>query len=77
MLQVKQAQRSVLADYVPGHEYAGQGGRLIEGSAGHGGRQRSVPSAPSPAVTSTIICDYYVRQLRDGKGSGGRGRAGA
>lgn len=68
-LQAKEAGPAVLADYLDGPEYSNQGQRVVEGQrimqaasdiflgwqqgVGHDGVQR----------------DYYVRQLRDGKGS--------
>ncbi len=69
MLQVKQAQRSVLADYVPGHEYAGQGWRVIEGQQVMQAGSDQFLGAITGRDIDNHLHDYYVRQLRDGKGS--------
>ncbi|MCZ0911205.1 DUF2252 domain-containing protein [Gordonia amicalis] len=68
-LQVKEAQRSVLADYVPTSGFDNQGQRVVEG-------QRLLQAASDLFLGwSTGLDengerrDFYVRQLRDGKGS--------
>ena len=71
MLQVKQAQRSVLADYVPGHEYAGQGWRVIEGQQVMQAGSDQFLGAITGRDIDNHLHDYYVRQLRDGKGADG------
>lgn len=65
-LQVKEAQRSVLAPYVPGTSYDAQGRRVVEG-------QRLIQSASDPFLgwftgSGPLGRDFYVRQLRDKKG---------
>ncbi len=67
LLQAKQAQRSVLADYAGESEYDNQGERVVAGqhlmqavSDIFLGWQRAAPPGRSPA-------DYYLRQLRDWK----------
>jgi uncharacterized protein (DUF2252 family) len=68
-LQAKEAQASVLADYVPGRGYSNQGRRVVAGqhlmqaaSDIFLGWQRAVGP-------DGVERDYYVRQLRDGKAS--------
>ncbi|MXP23767.1 DUF2252 domain-containing protein [Gordonia sp. HNM0687] len=68
-LQMKEAQRSVLADHVPAQQYANQGQRVVEG-------QRLLQAASDVFLGWTSGLDendekrdLYVRQLRDGKGS--------
>ncbi|GAC67651.1 DUF2252 domain-containing protein [Gordonia soli] len=68
-LQLKEAQESVLAPYVRGHVYANQGARVVEG-------QRLMQAASDiflgwhTGVDDALAQhDFYVRQLRDGKGS--------
>ncbi|MDL9947058.1 DUF2252 domain-containing protein [Gordonia sp. ABSL11-1] len=68
-LQVKEAQRSVLADHVPARQYPNQGQRVVEG-------QRLLQAASDLFLGWTTGLDengekrdFYVRQLRDGKGS--------
>ncbi|SDU68649.1 Uncharacterized conserved protein, DUF2252 family [Gordonia westfalica] len=68
-LQVKEAQRSVLADHVPSSGFDNQGQRVVEG-------QRLLQAASDLFLGwSTGLDengerrDFYVRQLRDGKGS--------
>lgn len=65
-LQIKEAQRSVLAPYVPDHHYTDQGRRVVEG-------QRLIQSASDPFLgwftgSGPAGRDFYVRQLRDMKG---------
>jgi len=69
ILQVKEAQRSVLADYLDESPYANQGQRVVEG-------QRMVQATPDTflgweQVTQNdgVTRDFYVRQLHDQKGS--------
>lgn len=68
-LQVKEAQRSVLADHVPAPGFDNQGRRVVEG-------QRLLQAASDLFLgwstgldESGKRRDFYVRQLRDGKGS--------
>jgi uncharacterized protein (DUF2252 family) len=66
-LQVKEADASVLAPYVPGSEYEQQGERVVQG-------QRVMQAASDPFLgwatgTGARGRDFYVRQLRDMKGS--------
>ncbi|MFC7446736.1 DUF2252 domain-containing protein [Rhodococcus daqingensis] len=66
-LQIKEAQPSVLAPYVAGATYRDQGRRVVEG-------QRLIQSASDPFLgwfpgSGTYGRDFYVRQLRDMKGS--------
>jgi hypothetical protein len=68
-LQAKEAQRSVLAAYVDGPDYENQGRRVVDG-------QRLMQASsdiflgwqrgPDP---NGDMRDFYLRQLRDGKGS--------
>lgn len=65
-LQIKEAQRSVLAPYVEGHDYPDQGRRVVEG-------QRMIQTASDPFLgwftgTGPLGRHFYVRQLRDKKG---------
>ena len=69
-LQLKEAQESVLAPYVGESQYKHQGERVVRG-------QRLTQAAADPflgwtsgiGTTGTATKDYYVRQLRDMKGS--------
>ncbi|MFW0793592.1 DUF2252 domain-containing protein [Gordonia sp. CPCC 205515] len=68
-LQLKEAERSVLADHVPTVQYPNQGQRVVEG-------QRLLQAASDVFLGWTAgldengeMRDFYVRQLRDGKGS--------
>jgi uncharacterized protein (DUF2252 family) len=69
-LQAKEAQRSVLADYVkPATRYANQGERVV-----HGQRLTQMTSDiflgwQRVAGVDGVQRDFYIRQLRDGKGS--------
>ncbi len=69
-LQAKEAQRSVLADYVqPATEYPNQGERVV-----HGQRLTQMTSDiflgwQRIEGVDGMTRDFYVRQLRDGKGS--------
>lgn len=65
-LQLKEAQRSVLAPYVQGYDYVDQGQRVVEG-------QRLMQSASDPFLgwftgSGPLGRNFYVRQLRDKKG---------
>ncbi|WP_347955378.1 DUF2252 domain-containing protein [Gordonia aichiensis] len=69
-LQFKEASESVLAPYVPGYDYADQGQRVVSG--------QQLMQASSDiflgwlqqlAFEGGVLTDFYVRQLRDGKGS--------
>ena len=69
-LQLKQAQESVLAPFAGHSDYQHQGERVVRG-------QRLTQAASDPflgwtssgEVTGTSVKQYYVRQLRDMKGS--------
>ncbi len=69
LLQAKEAQRSVLADYVEGPQYANEGERVVFG-------QRLTQAVSDvflgwdsgPGYDGTVR-DFYLRQLRDAKGS--------
>ncbi len=69
-LQMKEAQESVLAPFAGQSEYKHQGERVVRG-------QRLTQAATDPflgwssgaGTNGTAIKDYYVRQLRDMKGS--------
>ncbi|ALG83489.1 DUF2252 domain-containing protein [Gordonia phthalatica] len=69
-LQMKEATTSVLAQYVPGYEYENQAVRVIDG-------QRLLQASSDIllgwvqqlAFEGQQNTDFYVRQLRDGKGS--------
>jgi uncharacterized protein (DUF2252 family) len=69
-LQLKQAQESVLAPFAGHSDYQHQGERVVRG-------QRLTQAASDPflgwtssgAATGTPVKQYYVRQLRDMKGS--------
>jgi uncharacterized protein (DUF2252 family) len=69
LLQLKEAQRSVLAPYAGETEYASQGRRVVEG-------QRLMQAASDPLLGWYDFTDwdgndrqFYVRQLWDGKAS--------
>ncbi|RIK38304.1 MAG: DUF2252 domain-containing protein [Chloroflexi bacterium] len=65
ILQVKEANRSVLEDYLPPSAYDHHGRRVVEG-------QRVMQATSDIFLgwsTSTIVGQYYWRQLRDMKGS--------
>ncbi|NLG48280.1 DUF2252 domain-containing protein [Gordonia sp. (in: high G+C Gram-positive bacteria)] len=78
-LQLKEAQQSVLAPYVDAPEFSNQGERVVVGqrllqasSDVLLGWFRSLGFASRPDGTAESVsglCDFYVRQLRDGKGS--------
>ncbi|MCP4436749.1 MAG: DUF2252 domain-containing protein [Actinomycetia bacterium] len=64
-LQFKEAGRSVLEDYLPASPYGNGGRRVVEG-------QRLVQAVSDPFLGWTTIDggpDFYVRQLKDWKGS--------
>jgi len=69
-LQLKEAQESVLAPFAGESQYKHQGERVVRG-------QRLTQAAADPflgwtsgvGTNGTVIKDYYVRQLRDMKGS--------
>jgi uncharacterized protein (DUF2252 family) len=69
-LQMKQAQESVLAPFAGPSQYQHHGERVVRG-------QRLTQAAPDPFLgwtssgepTGTPVKEYYVRQLRDMKGS--------
>ncbi|WP_072809453.1 DUF2252 domain-containing protein [Rhodococcus zopfii] len=68
-LQAKEAQRSVLADYVDGPTFANEGERVVNG-------QRLMQAASDIFLgwqkgtgADGVQRDFYLRQLRDGKGS--------
>ena len=69
-LQIKEAQASVLAEYVPGYDYPSAGDRVVTG--------QRILQASSDVLLGWVrgqtfdgagVRDFYVRQLRDGKGS--------
>jgi uncharacterized protein (DUF2252 family) len=68
VLQAKEATTSVLAPFVPGHQFTHQGRRVVEG-------QRLMQAYGDillgwkSADVSGYPRDYYVRQFRDWKGS--------
>ncbi|GAA2369681.1 MULTISPECIES: DUF2252 domain-containing protein [Gordonia] len=69
-LQFKEASESVLAPFVPGCEYTNQGQRVVFG------QQLLQASSDiflgwvrAAGGEATVDTDFYVRQLRDGKGS--------
>jgi uncharacterized protein (DUF2252 family) len=68
VLQAKEAVTSVLAPFVPGHEFAHQGRRVVEG-------QRLMQAYGDILLgwkttdVSGFPRDYYVRQFRDWKGA--------
>ncbi|WP_330231618.1 DUF2252 domain-containing protein [Nocardia sp. NBC_00508] len=68
-LQVKEAQPSVLAEHIDGPSFPNQGERVVAG-------QRLMQAASDiflgwqqSAGEDGVVRDFYVRQLRDGKGS--------
>ena len=63
-LQVKEATRSVLEDHLPASRYANPGERVVQG-------QRLMQPASDIFLGWTSVGgrDYYLRQLRDWKGS--------
>jgi uncharacterized protein (DUF2252 family) len=69
-LQLKEAQQSVLAPFAGQSEYQHQGERVVRG-------QRLTQATADPFLgwttsgepTGTLVKEYYVRQLRDMKGS--------
>ena len=64
-LQIKEADRSVLADHLPSSAYAEHGRRVVEG-------QRLMQAASDSFLGSTVAPDgthYYWRQFKDMKGS--------
>jgi len=68
-LQAKEAQRSVLADYVDGPTFENEGERVVNG-------QRLMQAASDIFLgwqagvgADGVQRDFYIRQLRDGKGS--------
>lgn len=70
ILQFKEAPKSVLSPYVPGYDYSNQGQRVVSG-------QRLLQASSdiflgwvsAAGFESDLAVDFYVRQLRDGKGS--------
>ena len=69
-LQIKEAQESVLAPYVPGYSYDNEGHRVVFG--------QKLLQASSDIFLGWVRAllfdnqghgDFYIRQLRDGKGS--------
>ncbi|MFM7210883.1 MAG: DUF2252 domain-containing protein [Actinomycetota bacterium] len=65
VLQIKQAQKSVLEPYTDVADYSNQGQRVVEG-------QRIIQAASDPFLgwlTGKLGREYYVRQLRDMKWS--------
>ena len=70
-LQLKEAQESVLAPFAGPSEYEHQGERVVDGPAADPGRHQTRSSAgrPAPGPRAPAVKHYYVRQLRDMKGS--------
>ena len=68
VLQAKEAGASVLAPFVPGHEFSHQGRRVVEGQRLMQAYGDILLGWKSAAV-SGYPRDYYVRQFRDWKGS--------
>jgi uncharacterized protein (DUF2252 family) len=68
VLQAKEATQSVLAPFVPGHEFTHQGRRVVEGQRLMQAYGDILLGWKSAAV-SGYPRDYYVRQFRDWKGS--------
>jgi uncharacterized protein (DUF2252 family) len=68
VLQAKEATPSVLAPFVPGHEFGHQGRRVVEGQRLMQAYGDILLGWKSAAV-SGYPRDYYVRQFRDWKGS--------
>ncbi|EGD55092.1 DUF2252 domain-containing protein [Gordonia neofelifaecis] len=69
-LQFKEASESVLAPYVPGHEYGNQGHRVVFGQQLlQASSDIFLGWVQAVAFEGATDTDFYVRQLRDGKGS--------
>lgn len=69
-LQIKEASESVLAPYVPGHEYANEGRRVVYGQQLlQASSDIMLGWVQQTAFVGGLDTDFYVRQLRDGKGS--------
>ncbi|MET4166173.1 MULTISPECIES: DUF2252 domain-containing protein [Gordonia] len=68
-LQVKEAQRSVLADHVPASGFDNQGQRVVEGQRLLQATSDLFLGWSTGTDENGERRDFYVRQLRDGKGS--------
>lgn len=68
-LQMKQAQQSVLAPYVPGHSYDNQGRRVVLGQQLMQASSDIFLGWEAGPGLDGVMRDFYIRQLRDGKGS--------
>ncbi|NLG46486.1 DUF2252 domain-containing protein [Gordonia sp. (in: high G+C Gram-positive bacteria)] len=69
-LQIKEASKSVLAPYVPGHEYPNEGKRVVYGQQLlQASSDIMLGWVQETAFVGGLETDFYVRQLRDGKGS--------
>ena len=68
-LQMKEAQRSVLADYVPASGFDNEGQRVVEGQRLLQASSDIFLGWSSGADENGERRDFYLRQLRDGKGS--------
>jgi uncharacterized protein (DUF2252 family) len=74
-LQAKEAQASVLAQFVGASEYRNEGRRVVEGQRRMQATSdiflgwERVESLHAPGVPATPARDFYLRQLRDWKGS--------
>lgn len=68
-LQMKEAQQSVLAPYVPGHRYDSQGQRVVLGQQFMQAASDIFLGWDSGIGLDDVQRDFYIRQLRDGKGS--------
>ena len=74
-LQAKEAEPSVLEAFAGASAYAQPGPAGGRRPAAHAGRQRHLPRlATRPGHRRRVDRDFYVRQLRDGKGSARRSR---
>ncbi|WP_124709741.1 DUF2252 domain-containing protein [Gordonia insulae] len=69
LLQAKEAQESVLARYLDGPEYADQGERVVNGQRLTQAVSDVFLGWNSGPGFDGIRRDFYLRQLRDGKGS--------
>ncbi|UZN01570.1 DUF2252 domain-containing protein [Cellulomonas sp. S1-8] len=68
-LQVKEAGESVLAAFVPGHDVEDQGRRVVEGQQLLQATSDILLGWQRADGIDGVERDFYVRQLRDGKGS--------
>lgn len=68
-LQVKEAPPSVISDYVKGYDFTNQGERVVNGQRLLQASSDIFLGWQSGLSVEGRECDFYVRQLRDGKGS--------